>query len=72
MPPMPRMSASHASLARILSTLEIPRGRWVLKAKILGAKYEAKQKTFHGGVWIFFGTTLLLTLFLLFLLLSLF
>ena len=41
-------------------SLEIPRGRGVLKAKILEAKYEvklefpggtggAKQKTFHGG-----------------------
>jgi len=40
--------------------LEIPRGRGILKAKILQAKYEAKlefpggrgdakQKTFHGG-----------------------
>ena len=41
-------------------SLEIPRGRGVLKVKILEAKYEAKlefpggrgdakQKTFHGG-----------------------
>ena len=48
-------------------SLEIPRGRGVLKIKILKAKYEAKlefprggdarQKTFPwGGVWIFSGT----------------
>ena len=46
---------------------EIPRGRGVLKVKILEAKYEAKleipggtggtkQKAFCGGKWIFFGT----------------
>ena len=46
---------------------EIPWGRGILKAKILDAKYEAKvgfpggtggarQKTFHGGVWIFYET----------------
>ena len=46
---------------------EIPRGRGVLKVKILKAKYEAKLE-FHGGtgvqtkkpsvggVWIFSGT----------------
>ena len=51
---------------------EIPRGRGVLKVKILEAKYEAKlefprggmggakQKTFRGGVWIFSGTAQLL------------
>ena len=50
------------------SSLEIPRGRGVLKAKFLEEMYEnklefpggrgggAKQKTFHGGVWIFSGT----------------
>ena len=51
-------------------SLEIPRGRGVLKAKILEAMYEAKlgfpggevgwgvqnKKTFGGGVWIFSGT----------------
>ena len=48
-------------------SLEIPREGGVLKVKILEAKYEvklefprgsgdAKQKTFHGGVWIFSGT----------------
>ena len=48
-------------------SLEIPRGRGVLKAKFLEAMYEnklefpegkggAKQKTFRGGVWIFSGT----------------
>ena len=42
-------------------------GRGVLKVKSLEAKYEAnpefpggmgdvKQKTFHGGVWICYGT----------------
>ena len=41
-------------------------GEGVLKAKVLDAMYEnkvefpggreAKQKTFHGGVWIFSGT----------------
>ena len=47
-------------------SLEIPRGRGVLKVKIVEAKYEAKlefpggtrgakQKTFSGGS-IFFGT----------------
>ena len=46
---------------------EIPRGRGVLKVKILEAKYEAKlefpggregakQKTFYGGVWTFSRT----------------
>ena len=49
-------------------SLEIPRGRGVLKVKILEAKYEAKlgfprgkggvkQNSFCGGVWIFFGIT---------------
>ena len=47
-------------------SLEIPRGRGVLKAKLLEANYEAKsesleggakQKTFCGGVKIFSGTT---------------
>ena len=50
-------------------TLEIPRGRGVLKAKFLEAMYEnklefpggeggCKTKTFRGGggVWIFSGT----------------
>jgi len=48
--------------------LEIPRGRGVLKAKILEAKYEAKvefpggrgdakQKPSMGGVWILSGAT---------------
>ena len=47
--------------------MEIPRGRGVLKAKILEAKYEAKleflggrgykQKPSVGEVWIFSGTT---------------
>ena len=47
---------------------EIPRGRGILKAKILEAKYEAKlefprggggegvQKKIMGRVWIFSGT----------------
>ena len=46
---------------------EIPRGRGVLKVKILEAKYEAKlefpggrgvqnKKPSVGGVWIFSGT----------------
>jgi len=49
-------------------SLEIPRGRGDLKAKLLEGQYEAKlefpggcggakQKTFRGGVWIFSGTT---------------
>ena len=49
------------------SSLEIPRGRGVLKVKILEAKYEAKlefprgtggakQKTFHGGSLDISGT----------------
>ena len=48
-------------------SLEIPRGRGVLKVKILEAKYEAKlespggrrlpnKKPSVGGVWIFSGT----------------
>ena len=50
-------------------SLEIPRGRGVLKAKFLEAVYEnklefpggrwgggAKQKPSMGGVWIFSGT----------------
>ena len=48
-------------------SLEIPKGREVLNAKILEAKYEAKlefpgwtgvqnQKPSEGGVWIFSGT----------------
>ena len=47
-------------------SLEIPRGKGVLKVKILEAKYEAKleflrgtgvqnKKPFMGGVWIFSG-----------------
>ena len=54
-------------------SLEIPRGRGVLKAKILEAKYEAKleflggrgykTKTFHGGSMdIFWNYTFLFTL----------
>jgi len=49
-------------------SLEIPKGRGDLKAKLLEGQYEAKlqfpggcggakQKTFVGGVWIFSGTT---------------
>ena len=51
-------------------SLEFPRGRGVLRAKLLEEEYEvklefpggggrggAKQKTFCGGVWIFSGTT---------------
>ena len=49
-------------------SLEIPRGKGVLKAKILEAKYEdkleflggrgvCKQKTYHGGVQLFSGTS---------------
>jgi len=49
-------------------SLEIPRGRRVLQAKILEANYEAKleflerrgeqnKKPSVGGVWIFSGTT---------------
>ena len=48
-------------------SLEIPRGRGVLKAKLLeekcenkpespGGRGDAKQKTFRGGIWIFSGT----------------
>ena len=48
-------------------SLEIPRGRGVLKVKILEAKYEAKmefpgeggvqnRKPSVGGVWVFSGT----------------
>ena len=48
-------------------SLEIPRGRGVLKVKILEATYEAKlefpggqgvqnKKPSMGGVWIFSGT----------------
>ena len=45
-------------------SLEIPRGRGILKVKILEAKYEAKLEfpggrgvqTLHGGMWIFFWT----------------
>ena len=48
-------------------SLEIPRGRGVLKVKILEAKYEAKlefpggqgvqnKNPSMGGVWIFSGT----------------
>ena len=48
-------------------SLEIPRGRGVLKAKLLEEKYEAKlefpggwgakQKPSVGRVWVFSGTT---------------
>jgi len=49
-------------------SLEIPRGRGDLKAKLLEGQYEAKlefpggcggakQKPSVGGVWIFSGTT---------------
>ena len=56
-------------------SLEIPRGRGVLKVKMLEAKYEAKlefpggtggakQKTFRGGRWLFSGTAQLCFVFI--------
>ena len=52
-------------------SLEMLRGRGILKAKILEAKYEVKleflaggrvqnKQLFMGGVWIFSGTTQLM------------